>query len=391
MWSVRDGVAWGAVCAVWALSGAPVAADEAGGQRPAAASRQAPFATTLSLDEMRHKQAVVETTLGTFVIALLPEAAPNHVGYMMKLAGERAYDGTTFHSMIRHGIVQGGDPLSKAPDRRGAYGSGGLGMLRAERNAETHTRGAVSAVIVPGQPDSAGAQFFVCVTDQPALDGNYTVFGRVVEGMAVVEKLSETPVDAAGKATERVEIVSLTIRDTPPPEPTPFGDDTVAELAAYRAVLETSLGDVTVALRPDLAPGHVRNFLRLAQVGAYDGIAFHRVVPGFVVQTGSMAHRSAPLDERQQKYVGTLAPEFSDVKHERGVLSMARGDDPTSASTSFFICTAPAPSLDGQYTIFGHVVEGLDVVDALERVPVSGETPIERIELVRVRLERGGQ
>jgi peptidyl-prolyl cis-trans isomerase B (cyclophilin B) len=79
------------------------------------------------------------------------------------------------------------------------------------------------------------------------------------------------------------------------------------------------------------------------------------------------------------------------VKHERGVLSMARGDDPTSASTSFFICTAPAPSLDGQYTIFGHVVEGLDVVDALERVPVSGETPIERIELVRVRLERGGQ
>jgi peptidyl-prolyl cis-trans isomerase B (cyclophilin B) len=249
----------------------------------------------------------------------------------------------------------------------------------------------VSAVLAPTGPDSGGQQFFICVTDQAALDGKYTVFARVVEGIEVVEKLSSTPVDAGGRATDRVTITTVTIRDTPPPEVPPFTTETLEELSTIRAVLETSMGDIRVELFADRAPNHVRNFLRLAGAGVYDGTPFHRVVPGFVVQTGSMAHRSAPLTQKQQRYVGTLSPEFSPTKHEKGILSMARGDDPTSATTSFFICTAPAPALDGQYSIFGRVIDGLSVVDAIEKVPVAGETPVTPVELKRVRVERNAR
>jgi peptidyl-prolyl cis-trans isomerase B (cyclophilin B) len=136
-----------------------------------AAKPPAPFKTSMTLAEMTAKQAVVETSAGAFVIDLRPDLAPNHVGYFMKLARSGAYDGTVFHRVIRLGIIQGGDPLSKDPAKAKQYGTGGLGALQAEISAGKHARGAVSAVIVPGKPDSAGSQFFVCVTDQPALDG----------------------------------------------------------------------------------------------------------------------------------------------------------------------------------------------------------------------------
>jgi peptidyl-prolyl cis-trans isomerase B (cyclophilin B) len=151
-------------------------------------------------------------------------------------------------------------------------------------------------------------------------------------------------------------------------------------------VLETTLGPITLAFSPDAAPNHVRNFLRLASVGAYEGTAFHRVVRGFVVQGGMLNTRATPVSERAQKYVGTLTPEFTDTPHVKGTLSMARTDDPNSASTSFFICTGPAPSLDGKYTVFGRVVDGMAVVEAIDAVPVDGETPRQRIEVTKVTL-----
>ncbi len=373
---------------VLALAGAPLLAQQ---RRPAAPAAPTYFTTSLSPEQMRSKQLVVETTAGTFVMDLLPDAAPNHVGYVMKLAQEGAYDGTTFHRAIKYGIIQGGDPLSKDPEKRAQYGTGGLGVLKREGTAEKHTRGAVSAVLQPGKPDSAGAQFFICVTDQPALDGQYTVFGRVVDGIEVVEQISATPTDADGRAVDRVVMTKVTVRDTPPPEPDPFSTETVTELASYRAVLETSLGEIGIEVWPDRAPNHVRNFLRLAKIGVYDGMAFHRVVPGFVAQTGSLTTRSAQLTARQRKYVGTLAPEFNPTTHERGIVSMARGDDPGSASTSFFICLGTASALDNKYTVFGRVVSGLEVLDAIEKTPVDGETPRTPITLTRVRVERAGR
>ena len=361
----------------------PVAAQPAR-VRPAAA----PYKTTLTLDQMAHKQAVVETTQGTFVIELLPDVAPNHVGYFLKLAAEGAYAGTTFHRVIRGGIIQGGDPLSKDPGKESAYGTGGLGVLKAEFNATPVARGAVAAVLQPGKPDSAGSQFFVAVNDQLSLNGQYTVFGKVVEGLEVVEAISNTQGDEHGRPSGRIEIKKVTIRDTPPPEAIPFADDTPETLATYRAVLETSKGAITIAFRPDKAPEHVRNFLRLAASGAYDGTSFHRVVPGFVIQSGMISTRATPLTQKQQSYVHNLHPEFNDIIHVAGIVSMARTDDPESASTSFFICTAPAPSLDGKYSAFGTVVDGMDVVDAIGHVRVIGDLPFQRVDLLRVRVEK---
>ena len=349
------------------------------------AKTPASFKTALSIQEMTNKQAVVDTTAGTFIIDLRPDLAPNHVGYFIKLARDGAYARTTFHRVIKMAIIQAGDPNSKDPAKVATYGRGGLGVLKAEFSSEKATRGAVAAVLVPNQPDSGGSQFFVCVTDQPALDGKYTIFGRVSEGLDVVQRISETPADANGLASERVEIRSVVIRDTPPPEPEPFASDSPADLAQYRAVLETTVGAITIEFLPDKAPEHVRNFLRLSASGVLDGTSFHRVVRGFVIQGGYLTTRGA-LTEKQQKLVRPQQPEFNDVKHVKGILSMARGDDPASATTSFFIVTGDAPSLDGKYTVFGRVVEGMDVVDAIEQAPVNGEAPVTRVDLKSVRI-----
>jgi peptidyl-prolyl cis-trans isomerase B (cyclophilin B) len=356
-------------------------------RRGGPAASQAPFKTPLTAAQMANKQAVVETSMGTFVIDLRPDLAPNHVGYLMKLASDGAYAGTTFHRIIKRGIIQGGDPLSKDPAKKAQYGTGGLGVLSAEHSQEPFTRGAVAAVIRPGQPDSAGSQFFVCVSDQPALAGQYTIFGRVSEGMDVVERISDAPTDEKGAPTGRIEIEGITIRDTPPPEPVPFASDTVAQLAAYRAVLETSLGPITIGFMPDKAPETVRQFLRLADAGVFDGTSFHRVVHGFAIQTGHLTTRG-PLSEKQQELIHPMAPEFSDTKHVSGIVSMARGDDPASATTSFFIVTGTAPSLDGKYTAFGRVLDGMGVVEKIDAAPVNGDAPVSRIDLVRVRIVR---
>jgi peptidyl-prolyl cis-trans isomerase B (cyclophilin B) len=331
------------------------------------------------------KQAVVETSLGTFIIDLTPDVAPNHVAYFTKVAQEGAYDGTTFHRVVKYGMVQGGDPISKDPSKRSLYGTGGQNAVKAEARAERMTRGSVAAVLVPGRPDSAGAQFFVVLADQPTLGRQYTVFGQVFDGMDALQKISETPVDGAGVATERVEIKRVTIRDKPAER---FITEGAAALAVYRAVLDTSMGAITIEFFSDKAPETVRQFLRLADAGVYAGMAFHRVAPGFVIQTGALNTKASPLSERQQKLVRNLQPEFNDTRHVKGIVSMARGDDPGSAQTSFFICTGPSTALDGVYTAFGRVVDGMAVVEAIEKVPRTGETPNERIELRGIRIEQ---
>ncbi len=346
------------------------------------------FESPLSIEQMRDKQVVVETTVGSFVIDLLPDVAPNHVGLVMQQVADGGFDGTSFHGMVARGIIQGGDPFSKDPARRDEYGRGGLGLVVAEPSDEQHTAGTVSAVGVPGDPNSDGTQFLITVVPQPGLDGHHTIWGRIAEGLPVVTRISETPIDADGKAMERVEIIAATLRDWAPPPPPAFTTETAEELSVYRAVLETDVGPIMIQLFADLAPGHVRNFLRLADAGVYDGMAFHRVAPGFVVQTGFIPSREAPLSEEQRALVGTLAPEFSDTAHVKGIVSMARGDDEESASTSFFIVVGDATELDGVYTAFGRVIGGMDAVDQIATAPVEGETPTMRIPLHRVRLER---
>ena len=352
---------------------------------PTQTQTQELFTTPFSLEQMQGKQAVFETTRGEFVIEFLPEKAPNHVGYFMKLIQEGAFDNTAFHRLIKYGIVQGGDPKTKDPAATAEYGTGGLGFLARELNDEKHTRGAISAVQIPGKPDSAGSQFFIVVTGQSALDGQYTVFARVVEGINSIQTMSEIPTDENGLPTERIEVTTVTLRDKPPPEIPPFSTETVEELARYRAVLVTSFGEIVVEFFPEKAPHHVRNFLRLAQIGAYEGVAFHRIVPGFVIQTGFLQTRHRPPSERIMNYVEKLEPEFNDTFHIPG---MAHGDEPGSADTSFFIVTGIASSLDSNYTAFGHVVDGMQVVEAIEAIPTDGDKPLARVDLSSVRIEK---
>lgn len=149
--------------------------------------------------------AVVETPRGTLVIRLLPAIAPRHVALFVKTAKAGGYDGTTFHRIIQGGIIQGGDPLSKSPSKAALYGTGGLGLLKAEFSDRAFTRGVVAAVRRPSSRDSGGTQFFIVLRDQPSLQGQYTIFGEVVEGLEVADQISTTPVDG-DKARERVEM-----------------------------------------------------------------------------------------------------------------------------------------------------------------------------------------
>jgi peptidyl-prolyl cis-trans isomerase B (cyclophilin B) len=351
---------------------------------PAAAQKPAFFTTPYSLEEMRGKQAVVETSMGTIVLQLLPEAAPNHVGFFMKQARDGAYAGTAFHRVIRYGIIQGGDPISRDPAKTALYGSGGLNQLRFEASGEKQTAGSVSAALADGDRDSAGSQFFINASEQPGLDGQYTIFARVVEGIEVVQAISAVDAAPDGLPRTRVTIDRITIRDTPAE---PFVSATVAEMAAQRAIVETTLGSFELELLPDKAPETVRAFLRMAQAGVYDGIRIHRVAPGFVIQMGALAYRGQPLRAAQQRLVGNLPPEFTDTPNLPGIVSMARGEDPNSGSTSFFICIGECRTLDGKYTVFARVAAGDETVKALASVPVDGETPRTPIEVTRVRVE----
>jgi len=144
--------------------------------------------------------------------------------------------------------------------------------------------------------------------------------------------------------------------------------------------LELSTGPVTIEMRPDLAPRHVARIKELAGTGFYDNIVFHRVIEGFMAQTGDPTGTG-----RGGSDLPDLRAEFSDAPFERGTLGMARTPDPNSANSQFFIMFAPAPHLNGQYTVWGQVVDGMDNVDALPR----GEPPAEPGRIVSATVGAG--
>jgi cyclophilin family peptidyl-prolyl cis-trans isomerase len=158
-------------------------------------------------------EALVETSEGPFVIRLLADLAPSHVAHFVKTARKGGYDGTTFHRVVTRGIIQGGDPLSKDPAKEALYGTGGLGLLKPEFSDRPMARGAVAAVLRPSSPDSAGNQFFIVLSDQPALRGKYTIFAEVLGGWVVLDKIGTTPV-VGEKPVKRVVIQKVTIRKT---------------------------------------------------------------------------------------------------------------------------------------------------------------------------------
>jgi cyclophilin family peptidyl-prolyl cis-trans isomerase len=328
-------------------------------------------------------EAVVTTDLGTFRFEFAPDKAPKHVEQFLKLARQGYYDGSAFHFAVFNGIVQGGDPLLKdAKTPRNLWGTGGFNLVATELSDMKHERGTISGVRIPGKANSDGSQFFVCVGPQPVLDGQYSPFGRITEGMDVVEKISQSPIDAKGLLDMPVRIRKVTIEKK---REEPFVNASLDELRKT-VTLRTTLGVIKIKMEPDWAPNHVRSFLRLASTGWYNGTAFHRVAKQFVVQGGVGTSRGS--GHYADRWVRPLKAEFrTDVKHVRGIVSMAHGDDPDSATTSFFLMLGPGESLNGKFSAFGRVVEGLDVLDAFEEEEVDGETPKRRLELIEATVD----
>lgn len=150
-----------------------------------------------------------------------------------------------------------------------------------------------------------------------------------------------------------------------------------------KAIIETKFGNLELKFFPDLAPNHVKNFIKLAKEGFYDGTIFHRVIPGFMIQGGD-PNTKGP--NKQSYGIGgpgyTVKAEFNKKSHKRGILSMARAMDPNSAGSQFFIVVKDSTFLDGQYTVFGEVVKGMDVADKIANLPRdSRDLPHERVEM----------
>jgi len=143
-----------------------------------------------------------------------------------------------------------------------------------------------------------------------------------------------------------------------------------------KLIMKLDSGDVVIELRPDLAPNHVERIKELAENGYYDGLVFHRVIPGFMAQTGCPDGTGTGGSGKK------LKAEFTDEPYERGTLGMARTMDPNSADSQFFITFGPTPHLEGQYTVFGKVVEGMEHVDSIkEGEPPSDPTEIKSISV----------
>ncbi|WP_447975591.1 peptidylprolyl isomerase [Nitrospira sp. Kam-Ns4a] len=180
-----------AAATVWAVS--PAVAAEKAPAAPAAPAKKEP-------------RAIIKTKFGDIEIRFFPDKAPKHVENFIKLAKEGFYDGTIFHRVIPGFMIQGGDPNTKDPKKKEMYGMGGPGYsIKAEFNDLPHRRGIVSMARAQ-DPDSAGSQFFIVVEDSRFLDGKYTVFGEVVKGIGVADKIVQQPRDARDNPIDRIEM-----------------------------------------------------------------------------------------------------------------------------------------------------------------------------------------
>jgi len=170
----------------------------------------------------------------------------------------------------------------------------------------------------------------------------------------------------------------------PAPKTITVTEKEIKKMSGTTAIIETKFGNITLKFFPDVAPGHVKNFLDLAKKGTYDHTVFHRVIPGFMIQGGDPTSK----DAAKRRAYGTGGPgytikaEFNNKPHKRGTLSMARSQSPDSAGSQFFICVKDSSFLDKQYTVFGEVESGIEVVDKIVAQPRdSNDNPNERIEM----------
>jgi peptidyl-prolyl cis-trans isomerase B (cyclophilin B) len=194
----------------------------------------------------------------------------------------------------------------------------------------------------------------------------------------LVALLSVT-VSAQDPTPEVKETPKANARPTPLPDqaPEPFDKADVRTLASQCVAFDTEAGVIEMEMYPEHAPESVRNFLNLVATGLFDTTSFDRVVPNFVIQGGNIWSRE---DKKVTRAMGnrarrTIPDEPNKILHERGILSMARADEPNTATTNFFILVAEAAYLNNKFAAFGKVTKGIDVVDAINKAPVSEEKP----------------
>ncbi len=163
-----------------------------------------------------------------------------------------------------------------------------------------------------------------------------------------------------------------------------LAEEPKADKSAPHVILKTKFGEMEIVLFQDLAPKHVESFLKLAESGFYNGTIFHRIIPGFMIQGGDPLTKD-PANRNKYGTGGpgyTVPAEFSKVVHEKGILSAARTADPNSAGSQFFIMVDKAPHLDGQYTVFGEILKGVEIADTIVGQPRDlRDNPVERIEM----------
>ena len=183
------------------------------------------------------------------------------------------------------------------------------------------------------------------------------------------------PIEAPKKANQRTaEAVTA-----PPPEP--FDGAPLEKLAGQCVTLDTELGQIEIAMMPEIAPETVRNFLNLAATGALDTTTFSRIVKDFVIQGGNLATSEKWSWELQRRMARTLPDEPGIIKHVRGIVSMARTDEPNSATTHFFILVGEGQHLNGKFAAFGTVTKGIEVADQINHAPADGEKPEKPVKI----------
>ncbi|MBI4851262.1 MAG: peptidylprolyl isomerase [Acidobacteria bacterium] len=181
-----------------------------------------------------------------------------------------------------------------------------------------------------------------------------------------------------------------------PPEPEiikpPETSLSIEEMEKLVAVIETAAGDITLEFYPKAAPNHVRQFIWLARSGYFEGMSISRVLPKFIIQSGNPGSWEDTNPNKKKRFeIPKLKAEYdANIKHVRGVISLARPNgDPDGGTTHFFICAQKAPSLDGQYSVFGSVIKGLEIVDQLASLPLIENTdkPVDRVEVRHIKIQ----
>ena len=186
--------------------------------------------------------------------------------------------------------------------------------------------------------------------------------------------------------TETLKKANARPADSAQPKPEPFDGASIEKMTGQCVTLETEQGAIVIEMIPAKAPETVRSFLNLAVTGALETTTFSRIVPGFVIQGGNLSTSdkwSAQLSNRAQRH---LPDEPSDLKHVRGVVSMARGEEPSSATTHFFILVRDGPHLDGKFSAFGRVRRGMEAADAINRAPTENEKPQVPVRITRTEV-----